>query len=129
MPENESRSETERPSPGWTRTILDALSGGRRKSDGVASLTKTLTIIGVTVASCFTVVRMQLAASAEQSATQMAAYDRLVQRVVDQNDRNEERNRQTIAELAKSFQDLAATIRAAYYVKEGADPPRHGGRR
>lgn len=123
MPEGVEGSTT-RPAVSLGKTILDAIVGGRRKSDGVAGLTKTLTIIGVVVASCFTLVKMQIGASEKAMTTQMAAYDRLVQMVVSQNAANEERNRQALDRLEKSFGDLSETIRAAFYARQGVDAPK-----
>jgi hypothetical protein len=105
-----ANDEEQRP---MARTVIEALTGGRRKSDGAWAFGKTISI----VAAC-------LYAAWRLLGTQMAAYDRLVSMVVEQNQRDQQANREALQRLELSNHELSETIRAAFYVSKGADAPK-----
>jgi hypothetical protein len=103
------------PPASLAKAVVEAFAGGggRRKSDGPVAFLRTLTIVGACLAAAWQLLR-----------TQQENYHELVQTIMKQSDEHQRQMIQSIDELKKSNQDLTETIRSAFYVREGADPPK-----
>jgi hypothetical protein len=110
---------------------LEALSGGKRRSDSAWALGKTIALLGATMSTLGTVIYLIL----RVLAGQMEANNRLVEKIADQWSRDQQANREAQERLGTrldamtlEFQGLSATLRAVAYISRGADAPQRQGR-